>query len=104
MCEPKYYILQATRPVQAETLYQWANWMATHVQESLVDQTETDLYYVSTRFLGIDYAFGCGPSILFETAVFSKRTNQVIEMARYHSWAEAKHGHHEIAARVSAWQ
>jgi hypothetical protein len=64
---------------------------------------------VSTIFLAIDYAFGDGPPILFETMIFCDDTSDFAaeldhEQRRYCTWEEAKSGHDVWVRRVIAKQ
>lgn len=59
---------------------------------------------VSTVFLGINHNFGSGPPLLFETAVFTPKTDlndgtwDILQ--RYSTWPDAVEGH-ERAVRAS---
>ena len=46
---------------------------------------------VSTVFLGIDYGFGAGEPVLFETMIFGGKHDGF--QNRYLTWKEAEKGH-----------
>ena len=49
---------------------------------------------ISTVFLGLDYQFGGGPPILFETCIFGRDRHG--EITRYCTYEEAIEGHKKI--------
>ena len=53
---------------------------------------------VSTVFLGLDYNFGSGKPLVFETLVFRGKHDG--EMLRYSTWTEALKGHKKMCRRV----
>lgn len=55
---------------------------------------------VSTVWLGIDYRFGDGPPLIFETMVFGGPLDQ--ECDRYSTEEQARAGHEAMVARVRA--
>lgn len=63
----------------------------------VAETTLPDGRWVSTVFLGIDYSFGDGPPVLFETMVFSSKMNRGGgRCERYSTESEAKAGHKRI--------
>lgn len=119
MYEIGYYILDDEhRPVTVD-LMTWARWHETERRtKGRVGSTETDLYWVSTMFLGLDHNYGEGPPILFETMVF-ERQRKVVEFPfskrltsirksldedgffrRYSTWDDAEAGHNAMVRRI----
>lgn len=94
----KHYILAGRTPVQVKDSLAWASWMTTG--DRVVAQTKLGPSFVSTVFLGMDYSWGDGPPVLFETMVFEGPLAQ--EMDRYGTWEEAEAGHAEMVKRVKA--
>jgi hypothetical protein len=67
----------------------------------VAETTLPDGTWVSTVWLGIDYNFGTGPPLIFETMVFhSKDTLSELDLDRYATLAEAEAGH---IAMVTTW-
>lgn len=62
------YILDGKTPKPAETLMEWAKWFETADRHVAVDMVGD--FRVSTIFLGLDFCFGSGEPLLFETMVF----------------------------------
>ncbi len=91
------YILNGHEPVPCEDLMVWAKWIEENSRQVARDQINNDVY-VSTVFLGIDYSFGEGAPVLFETMVFGGSMDQ--EMDRYLTWDEAMVGHKKMVERV----
>jgi hypothetical protein len=112
-----YYLLDADHVPYPVEMDEWARWYGTRDGRH-VGSTETQLYWVSTVFMGLDHnRHPDGPPILFETMVF-ERERTVTEMPwgqlkslrksvdedgffnRYATWAEAETGHAEIVALI----
>ena len=70
----------------------WAKWY--EAADRRVDQTRVGDKIISTIFLGVDYNFGEGPPILFETAVFLG--GSTLRLKRYSTWEQAVEGHAEV--------
>lgn len=84
-----YYKLEGKTTVKTDTA---GGIDAFNNPERVLEQTQiTPDVMVSTVFLVIDHAFGCGPPVLFETMVFGGRHDGYQE--RYHTWDEAIAGH-----------
>jgi hypothetical protein len=65
----------------------------------VVKQTSLDQdVRVLTIFLGLDYQFGDGPPLLFETMIFGGEHNE--DQWRYSTWDEAEAGHDAAVAKV----
>ena len=89
------YILTPEGDVQPVDLMTWAKWFeANPTANRIAETTLSDGRWVSTVFLGIDYRFGSGPPLLFETMVFPSKDNLSDERCeRYSTKAEAEAGH-----------
>lgn len=108
-----YFILDTDRrPVSVDVLT-WGRWYE-DADNRRVAETFTELYRVSTVFLGIDHRFsGKGPPILFETMVFEKEPHlreifgdlrevhdDIGECERYATWDDAEAGHNAMVKRI----
>lgn len=94
---PWRYILQGHEPVQCPSAVEWARWFETADRRVAFDKIET--VEISTVFLGLDHAFGLGPTpLLFETMVFGGPLND--EMQRYTTWDAAVVGHQRLVGEV----
>lgn len=106
-----YYILDdERRPVKAELL-EWAAWIDKWENRSVAFDT-TQLFDVSTVFLGIDHSWSKGPPVLFETMVFERKAEikeifgrlmpirADVEQNRYVSWDDAQAGHQATLRRL----
>ncbi|MEJ6847522.1 hypothetical protein V3589_15040 [Sinorhizobium fredii] len=110
------YILDDNRqPVPEENLLAWARWY--EEADRHVAETFTELFWVSTVFLGIDHNFwDRGPPILFETMVFENKPHLMEifgklreihskhdgECWRYATWDDAEAGHNAVVKRILA--
>lgn len=83
------YILDGHNPVLCEDLVTWAQ--AFEKSDRHVARTAQNDIVVSTIFLGIDYNFGGGPPLLFETMIFGGEHDRYCK--RYPTWEEAEGGH-----------
>jgi hypothetical protein len=91
-----HYILKGHEPVEEPDLLRWGKWFGTadrHVALSIQGDVR-----VSTVFLGLDYSFGDGPPLLFETMAFVGDEEQGCE--RYSTWDEAEAGHRRWVAEI----
>jgi hypothetical protein len=72
--EIKHYILDDNHETVVVDLMTWGRWLEDrgNLDKRVVAQTETELYWVSTVFLGLDHGWGNGPPVLFETMVFTR--------------------------------
>lgn len=102
------YILQGKLAVPCEDILEWSLFMGS--DKNRVSETTIDGFWVSTVFLGIDYSFGRGEPLLFETMVFVKEDNEVqfgetvefrTAMARDSFWGSAKRDSNWGDAEVS---
>lgn len=92
----RLYILEGHTPIPAKNTEQWGSWFGS-VDHHVADD-EIDGIRVSTVFVGIDYSFGLGPPLFYETMVFGGRFDQCIQ--RYETWDEAEKGHRQWVNRV----
>lgn len=77
-------------------------------QDRTVRTTDTQLYTISTVFLGLNHARGMdGPPLIFETMVFHRHVDEDSPLdvglgvqARYSTWTEAVDGHQSILEGV----
>lgn len=83
------YILKDKAVVACDDLTMWAQWMET--ADRKVDENIMGDVRVSTVFLGLDYSFGGGSALLFETMIFGGPHDGY--QRRYSTWNEAEHGH-----------
>lgn len=109
---PGFYILDEEHHLVPATVLEWARYFE-DFQRRRVAETETELFVVSTVFLGLDHRhFGEGPPIVFETMVF-EREREIIEIWgrlisvrpdvegwRYASWDDAVAGHDATVSRL----
>jgi hypothetical protein len=94
----KYYMLDDDHGIVAtDDFMEWAKWFE-KIDRRRVGRDEFGDVSVSTVFLGVDYGFGGGPPILFETMVFGGALDGEIE--RYSTWDEAVEGHKKMIERV----
>ena len=108
----EFYTLDEDHHLVPATLMEWAAYFE-DFRHRRVAETETELFWVSTVFLGINHRhFGDGPPIVFETMVF-ERAREVIELWgrlvsvrpdvegwRYASWDDAVAGHDAAVSRL----
>lgn len=89
------YILEGHRPVPCDDLVKWGQWIedASRSGEKIVKSDMVKGVHISTIFLGLDYSFGYGPPLLFETMIF--RGPMDMYQRRYYSWEGALHGHNQ---------
>lgn len=67
----------------------------------VAETTLPDGTWISTVWLGIDYSFGMGAPVIFETMVFEKDADSADErdMDRYSTLAEAEQGHQRMVEK-----
>jgi len=85
------------------TLEEWASRLET---DRRVAETHLPNHWVSTVWLGLDYRFGDGPPLIFETMVFRTKNGKTedyhdLDCERYSTEAEALAGHE---AMVEKWK
>lgn len=64
------YILQDRVPVPCDNLLEWGRWLEEHRAEQMVGHDHVGQYRVSTVFLALDFNWGLGPPLLFESIIF----------------------------------
>jgi len=91
------FILDGHKPIPCDDLMQWAKWFET--ADRIVAKTKiADDVKVSTVFLGLNYNYGDGEPILFETMIFGGKLDE--EMERYSTWQDAEEGHKRWVAKA----
>jgi hypothetical protein len=100
MDRPSRYILTSDgTPVPCESLIAWALWIENSDEERQVARDELPGgSEVNTVFLALDYNWGDGPPVLFETMVFGGPHDRLVK--RYTTRAEALAGHARIVAEL----
>jgi hypothetical protein len=84
-----------------EKVEYWAKKYEEHGYKRVAETTLPDGTWVSTVWLGVDYNFGDGPPLIFETMVFSSQNElSELDLDRYATLAEAEAGH---IAMVATW-
>jgi len=96
-----FYVLDGQKPRHPVDLEEWERLF--EIQHRRVAETETELYRVSTVFLGVAHgSHRDGPPDLFETMVFTSPEYAAIvpreesmdhKTIRYVSWSDAEAGH-----------
>ena len=86
----KYILDESGNPVVEPDLMKWGHWMGTGNRHIALDRLAEGVK-ISTLFLGVDYNFGEGPPILFETMIFGGEHDQYQE--RYETREQALEGH-----------
>lgn len=89
------YILVGQSPVVEPDLITWAKWF--EANDRTVARTEIGASVVSTVFLGLNYNWGSGPPLLFETMVFTDGDGGN-ECRHCSTWLEAEAQHAEVVA------
>jgi hypothetical protein len=93
------YKLEGHDTVLVHDLLEWAAWFET-AERRVARSTVVTGIEVSTVFLGLDYSFGMGEPLLFETMVFGGPMDG--EQDRYTTWDEAEKGHATMVEKVRA--
>lgn len=83
------------QPIPCDDVIEWGKWYQAASMSGRRFVAKTDLGHceVSTVFLGVDYQFGDGPPLLFETMVFGLAMDQ--ETRRCSTWQEAVEQHEQ---------
>lgn len=92
------YILDGHTPVPCPDLAWWGWWFET--ADRHVALTEHELFRISTVFLGLDYRYGEGPPLVFESMAFEADSWSAIDCMRYASWDDAEIGHKAMVRRM----
>ncbi len=93
----KYILDENHNPVEEVDLIKWANWFG-NADRIVAKTTINPDVEVSTVFLGLDYRFGEGEPLLFETLCFGGKLDQ--ETDRYSTWKKAQKGHIAMIKKV----
>lgn len=101
----KYTLDENHNVIATKDLFQWADWFET--ADRRVKETTVGEFWVSTVFLGLDYAFCTdGPPRVFETMIRHKE-EWMDYQPRYSTWDEAIEGHDhavKLVERLSKWK
>ena len=93
------YILDGHKAIPEPDLMKWAQWFET--ADRRVAMTELpDGCTVFTSFMGIDYNWGEGSPLLFETMVRKANEEWMDIQRRYGTWEDAVKGHQEICYQL----
>jgi hypothetical protein len=92
------YYDQAGRPI---SLLEWVM-LFEDFEGRRVGHDELYGYEVSTVWLGIDYSWGAGPPLIFETMVFGPEGGFDVDCQRYSTEDEARVGHEEMLTLIRA--
>ena len=95
-----YILTPKTHKIKVVDLITWAKWFETAEKERRVAQNFIGDVHVSTVFLGLDYNWGTGKPLLFETMIFGGERDG--ETERYATWNEAEKGHKKIVASLQS--
>lgn len=90
-----YVLNEQHEAVKEPDISRWAEWFES--ADRTVARDSVGPTVISTVFLGIDYGFGLGRPLLFETMIFG--SSLFDSCWRYSTWDEAVAGH----ARAFAW-
>lgn len=92
-----YYILDDKgNPIAEKDVLVWGRWLET--ADRTVAKDNVGDVKISTVFLGLDYSWGDGPPLLYETMIFGGEHDQYLE--RYTTREEALKGHKVVLAWV----
>lgn len=99
--KPDRYLLYGKVVVPVQDLEEWYSKLTDEMRRidfsSIVDKSG-EIVHISTVFLGIDYNYGGGDPILFETMIFYGPHDGY--QRRYHTYDEAENGHKQILNMV----
>lgn len=99
----KYILNDKGEPVIEKDLLKWGKWFEGSGDKRKVASTTINDYFVSTVFLGLDYNWGDGEPLLYETMVFDnlpKRREAHEEIVRYSTREQALKGHEEMVNKL----
>jgi hypothetical protein len=96
----KYILDDNDNPIEVEDAVIWGKWFQENSAKRRVAYEVLTDCNVSTVFLGLDYSFGEGTPMLFETMVFGGKFDGEVE--RYSTREEALAGHEEMVKKIKA--
>lgn len=91
-----HYILDGHKTVAVD-LMTWAKWFEKKIDRHVADEKIGEAR-ISTVFLGLDYSFGEGPPLIFETMVFGGPHD--MDQDRCTTWEEAEAMHKRMVEKV----
>jgi hypothetical protein len=94
-----YYELIGQTAVPVDDVLEWARKLE-ETDRRVAHTTVLGMCHVSTVFLGLDYAFGGGPPLLFETMAFWPG-RKGYEQTRCSTWLQAQDQHARMCAEVA---
>lgn len=75
----RYILDDAGEPISEPNLLVWGLWLENSRSQRIVGKTIIGKSKVSTVFLGLDYRWGDGPPILWETMIFGGKRDKNME-------------------------
>jgi len=84
-----YTLNKHCEPQHEPDIQQWSKWFATADRQ--VAEEEIEGVLILTVFLGLNYSFGCGTPVLWETMIFNGKYKGYKD--RYSTRKEALDGH-----------
>ena len=96
-----FWILDGRTPVPCTDIREHILWSATPDHHRIVKQTDTGSYFISTVFVGLNYAFVPEQEpLVFETAIFDSNPDfpnhdRELYRRRHSTWDQAEQGHEE---------
>lgn len=95
------YILTKNHRIKNVDFATWAKWF--ELADRIIEKTVLpDGKLVSTVFLALNYNFGVGKPLFFETMVFKNSENlSELDTRRYSTYREALKGHGEMVKKWS---
>jgi len=92
-----YIVDEEGEPIPCEDILKWGAWFET--ANRIVEKTHLEGVEISTVFLGVNYNFGSGKPLLYETMVFDDYGSNLI--FRYASQKEAAEGHSKTVSNLT---
>ena len=84
--------------IPCDDLVEFGRFMVKHKERIVAQEFVAEGIFVSTVFVGVDYNFGSGPPLVFETAVNSDYGWDEREF--YATWEDAEAGHRAVVQRL----
>lgn len=98
----KYYRLEGHEPIECKDVLEWGRWFGSAdrvVAQTYFGKDKPEEIQVSTVFLGLDYSYGKGKPILFETMIFGGEHDQYQD--RCSTWDQAIEMHDKAIKLVN---